>query len=139
MPADLDQFGRKNSHGTIIGRKGLVQLGHGTADRRGFLDQINKEPAIGQIEGGLDTGDATPNYHHHTFNAVIGMDLLHSFAPFLFVVPEMPTASFRSAGRRGSGIGEPPVLPPHGQVAIGDDDPRFEPNDNFTRLRVRAA
>ena len=24
MPADLDQFGRDNSHGTVIGGKGLV-------------------------------------------------------------------------------------------------------------------
>jgi hypothetical protein len=28
MPADLDQFRGDNSHGTIIGGKGLVQLGH---------------------------------------------------------------------------------------------------------------
>jgi hypothetical protein len=28
MPADLDQFGRDNSHGTVVGGKGLVQLGH---------------------------------------------------------------------------------------------------------------
>jgi len=26
VPADLDQFGRDNSHGTVIGGKGLVQL-----------------------------------------------------------------------------------------------------------------
>ena len=26
MPADLDQFGRDNSHGTVIGGKSLVQL-----------------------------------------------------------------------------------------------------------------
>jgi hypothetical protein len=32
MPADLDQFGRNNSHGAVIGRKGLVQLGHGPTD-----------------------------------------------------------------------------------------------------------
>jgi len=34
MPADLDQFGSENSHGTVVGGKGLVQLGHGTADCR---------------------------------------------------------------------------------------------------------
>jgi hypothetical protein len=28
MPADLDQFRRDDSHGTVIGGKGLVQLGH---------------------------------------------------------------------------------------------------------------
>jgi len=26
MPADLDQFGREDSHGAVIGGKGLVQL-----------------------------------------------------------------------------------------------------------------
>jgi len=31
MPADLDQFGRDDSHGTVIGGKGLVQLRHDTA------------------------------------------------------------------------------------------------------------
>ena len=34
MPADLDQFRSENSHGTVVGGKGLVQLGHGTADCR---------------------------------------------------------------------------------------------------------
>jgi hypothetical protein len=28
MPADLDQFRREDSHGTVIGGIGLVQLGH---------------------------------------------------------------------------------------------------------------
>ena len=32
MPADLDQFGGDNSHGAVVGGKGLVQLGHGPAD-----------------------------------------------------------------------------------------------------------
>ena len=34
MPADLDQFWRKNSHGALIGGKGLVKLGHMAADGR---------------------------------------------------------------------------------------------------------
>ena len=32
MPADLDQFGREDSHGTVIGGEGLVQLGHEATD-----------------------------------------------------------------------------------------------------------
>jgi len=32
MPADLDQFRGQDSHGTIIGGKRLVQLGHDPAD-----------------------------------------------------------------------------------------------------------
>ena len=40
VPADLDQFGRDNSHGTIVGGEGLVQLGHNTPDGRAFLQQV---------------------------------------------------------------------------------------------------
>ena len=32
MAADLDQLGGDNSHGTVVGGKGLVQLGHDAAD-----------------------------------------------------------------------------------------------------------
>ena len=38
MPADLDQFGREYSDGAVIGRKGLVELGHMAADGRGLVD-----------------------------------------------------------------------------------------------------
>ena len=41
MPADLDQFGRDNSHGTIIGGKGLVQLGHYPANGGGFFQKVD--------------------------------------------------------------------------------------------------
>ena len=34
VPADLDQFGREYSHGAVIGGKGLVKLGHMTANGR---------------------------------------------------------------------------------------------------------
>jgi hypothetical protein len=34
VPADLDQFGGENSHGTVIGWIGLVKLGHLAANRR---------------------------------------------------------------------------------------------------------
>ena len=32
VPADLDQFRRNDSHGTVVGGKGLVQLGHHSPD-----------------------------------------------------------------------------------------------------------
>ena len=32
VPADLDQFGRDDSHGAVVGGEGLVQLGHGAPD-----------------------------------------------------------------------------------------------------------
>ena len=34
MPADLDQFGREYSHRAVIGGKGLIKLGHMTANGR---------------------------------------------------------------------------------------------------------
>ena len=33
MPADLDQFGGNNSHRTIIGGEGFIQLRHHSPDR----------------------------------------------------------------------------------------------------------
>ena len=44
MPADLDQFGRDDSHGAVIGREGLVQLGHGPADGRRLFHHIDVVP-----------------------------------------------------------------------------------------------
>ena len=41
VPADLDQFRRDNSHCAIVGREGLVQLGHYTADSGGFFHRNN--------------------------------------------------------------------------------------------------
>ena len=37
MPADLDQFRRDNSHCTVIGGEGLVQLGHDPTNGRALL------------------------------------------------------------------------------------------------------
>ena len=64
MPADLDQFGRENSHGAVIGGKGLVELGHMPANARPFLDQINLEPSRGKIKRGLNAADPAPDNHH---------------------------------------------------------------------------
>ena len=57
MPADLDQLGCEYSHGAVIGRKGLVELGHMSPDARRFLDQVNFETGSGEIKRGLNTTD----------------------------------------------------------------------------------
>jgi hypothetical protein len=41
MPADLDQFGRDNSHRAVIGRESLVQLGHDPADTRRLFQHVD--------------------------------------------------------------------------------------------------
>ncbi len=63
MPADLDQFGRQNSHGAVIGGKGLVKLGHMATNARCFLYQVNLKTGRGKIKRGLNTAD--PSTHNH--------------------------------------------------------------------------
>jgi len=41
MPADLDQLGGDDSHGTFVGRKGLIELGHDPADSGGPFHQVH--------------------------------------------------------------------------------------------------
>jgi hypothetical protein len=64
VPADLDQLGRDNSHGAVVGGKGLVDLGHGAPDGGGAFHQIDKVPGIGQIQGGLHSGNAASHHQH---------------------------------------------------------------------------
>jgi hypothetical protein len=47
VPADLDQFGRDNSHGTVIGGEGFVQFTHNPTYGRTFFDQVDKIPCFG--------------------------------------------------------------------------------------------
>ena len=72
MPADLDQLGRQYSHGTVIGGKGLVELGHVASDARRFLDQVNLKTGSGKIERSLDAADASTDNHDVTKIAVCG-------------------------------------------------------------------
>ena len=63
MPADLDQFGRKNSHGTVIGGIGLVKLRHMPANGRCLFNQVDLETRRCQIKRGLNAADSTANHH----------------------------------------------------------------------------
>jgi hypothetical protein len=64
MPADLDQFGRENSHGTVIGGEGLVQLGHDPTDGGGSFHKVDIITGISQIQCGLHPGNTSTNHHH---------------------------------------------------------------------------
>jgi hypothetical protein len=66
MPADLDQFGREYSDGAVIGRKGLVELGHMAANGRRLVDQVNLKTRSGKIERGLNSADPSTDNHHIT-------------------------------------------------------------------------
>jgi hypothetical protein len=43
VPADLDQLGGDNSHGTLVGGEGFIQLGHNPADARGPFHKMHIE------------------------------------------------------------------------------------------------
>ena len=64
MPADLDQFGSEYSNGAVIGREGLVKLGHMAANGGGFLNKVNLKTSSGKIERGLNTADPSADNHN---------------------------------------------------------------------------
>jgi hypothetical protein len=81
MPADLDQFRGEDSHGAVIGGKGLVQLRHVAPDARGLLNQVNLEAGRGKIKRGLDAADPSPNDHDVPIGTVLSTlgNLFHLF------------------------------------------------------------
>ena len=87
MPADLDQFGRENSHGAVIGWKGLVELGHMSTNARSFLNQIHLKTSAGKIKRGLNTADPSPNNQYVSKITVPKTSgyLLHDFSWQYFV------------------------------------------------------
>ena len=80
MPADLDQFRCEYSHTAVIGRKGLVELGHVAAYARRLLDQVHLKTGSSKIEGGLDTADPSTNNHD-----VSKITLSETFAELLHI------------------------------------------------------
>ena len=63
MPADLDQFRREYSNGTVIGWEGLVKLGHMAANGRCLIDQVDLKAGIGKIKRCLHTADPSADNH----------------------------------------------------------------------------
>jgi len=63
MPADLDQFRRDDSHGAVIGGKGLVQLCHGATDGWTLFNQVDLVAGVRQVQGCLHAGDAAADDH----------------------------------------------------------------------------
>ena len=66
MPADLDQFGRDDSHGTVVGGKGLVKLSHDAPNGGRSFNELDKKARIGKIKSRLHAGDAAANHHYRT-------------------------------------------------------------------------
>jgi hypothetical protein len=87
VPADLDQFGRDNSHGAVVGGEGLVQLGHNPANGGGPLNQIYVKAGVGQIQGALHPGNASADHQHRSNDGFIHHHLKRRLAMlgFLFI------------------------------------------------------
>jgi len=57
MPTDIQQLRRKNSDGTVIGRKRLVELSHPPANARKPFHHMHLYSHFCQVQGGLNSGD----------------------------------------------------------------------------------
>ena len=66
----LHQLGRNDAGGAVAGRKGLVQVRHHAADSRIALNQVDLKAGVGQVQGGLNTGDAAA-LHQYRANLFI--------------------------------------------------------------------
>jgi hypothetical protein len=64
MPADLDQLGRDDSHGAVIGGKRFVYLGHFAAYRGASFHQMDIISRIRGIQCSLDSSNAAPDNHY---------------------------------------------------------------------------
>ena len=66
MPADLDQFGGNNSHGTVVGGEGLVQRTHHAANGSGLFNYMHQEARIRQVQRSLHSGDPATDNHYRS-------------------------------------------------------------------------
>src|ERR1039457_2474133 len=72
VPRAFNEFGRDDAGGAIAGRKRLVQMRHHAADGAVALDEIDLEAAVGQVEGGLDAGNAAALHQHRANFFAVG-------------------------------------------------------------------
>ena len=70
MSTDIHQLRRQNSEGTVIGGKGLVQLGHLAANAWQPLHQMHLETHFGKVQRGLNAGNASTNYEYIPYSRV---------------------------------------------------------------------
>ena len=71
VPGALNKLGGQDAHGAVIGREGLVQLGHLAADSGALFYQVDLEARVRQVQGGLYSAHPSPDNHdgpYLTFN-----------------------------------------------------------------------
>jgi len=100
MPPALHQLGGENAHGTVVRRKGLVQLGHDPTDGGFGFHHIDVKPGVRQVQGRLHSGNARA--HHHDCAHRIGSVLLrfHRFTCKWFLLREYEEATASPRAKR---------------------------------------
>ncbi len=76
MLADLDQFRRDDSHGTIVGGKRFIDLRHSAADGGTFLHEIDIVAGIGHIQSCLHPGNTSADNQYGTYRLIRHVFLL---------------------------------------------------------------
>ena len=66
MTPHFYKFWGDYTHGAVICRKCLVQLGHLAADGGRAFHQVNLDPGVGKVQGRLHTADPAANNHYRT-------------------------------------------------------------------------
>ena len=59
VTSGINQLWGKDAHGAVVGWEGFIKLGHDPAYGGLGVYEIDLDSAVGQIERGLDTGDAS--------------------------------------------------------------------------------
>jgi hypothetical protein len=84
VAAGLNQLRRQDAHRAVVGGEGLVELGHRPADGGALLDEVYLDAGVGQVERGLDTGDAAAYHHGGSHDVVTFLFFGHLLLPSSF-------------------------------------------------------
>jgi len=83
VPADLDQLGGNNSHGTVISGEGLIKLGHHPTNGWLLFNHMDQISGISKIQGGLHPGDTATYHHYGPYRLVLLLFNCHLVSPYI--------------------------------------------------------
>jgi hypothetical protein len=64
MPSNLDELRSEYSYGAVVGGKGLIELGHMTANGRRLVDKVHFKTRRGKVKGCLHATDPAADNHY---------------------------------------------------------------------------
>ena len=63
MPSGFDKLWADGAHGAVVRGKGLIELGHMSADGGFAIHEVDAETLVSQVETGLHSGNAAAHDH----------------------------------------------------------------------------